>query len=70
MAGTSEADRTLPTPDNSCTGQIDGNDYNFSVVNSMGDCGTVLTSNATHFTYTNAIQLNDGMSNSVISRQS
>ena len=35
----------------------------------MSDCGTVSNSNATHLTYTNAVQFNHGIINSIISRK-
>jgi len=56
MAGTAEAARLSPTPDNTCGGVENGEFYDFSVVNKMTDCGNVLTSNSTHFMYSNAIQ--------------
>jgi len=57
MAGSTEAARLSPTDDNTCGGIDYGKFWNFSVVNKMTDCGTVLTSNTTHFTYSNAIQV-------------
>ena len=56
IAGPNEADRLHPTADNTCGGKKDANFYIFEIKNELRDCGTILKSNSTHLTYTNAIQ--------------
>jgi len=70
LAGPEMADPMEGTGNNTCRAMLSGNFFDFSIVEALTDCGTVLTANETHLTYSNAIQCKHGMKNSVITRKS
>lgn len=54
---------------NQCIPTLDGDDYVFSIMDDIEDCGTAVTNNGTHVTYENAVQSTIGTENVIISRK-
>ena len=66
LAGPNQADAVSATSDNSCMGEKDGDFFSFQLQDTLTDCGTVMSTNVSHFTYSNAIQWDENIFDSYV----